>query len=347
MSDQSEKSQSKESTFPSWEPEPGISIRSLHGPESIDSFASIIPFSGNSKWSILQTFQVDENELLHLALNQGLAEIELNLDKGNEEELNEIMAGVNPEMIVLHLNYRSGPTMVNGFYSFKSFLAKKNIDIQLVKGSFRCPGIQPFPYLAMDIAEQLPGFSFYYLETTQRKEQNGYSDQLASIFRPLLLLLEGGHFDVKTILKKTVFRVFVENDFVADLAKIRSFYRIWNLITDELELPDIDPYLEVSISPSAFGEDLYFNLIRSSAAALSAITAGAPRVHIPTKITRQKNAPSDPAAFLSRMHVNIGHLLEHESHLDKVKDPAAGSYLIEELTEKLAAEAWAKIRKGL
>ena len=47
------------------------------------------------------------------------------------------------------------------------------------------------------------------------------------------------------------------------------------------------------------------------------------------------------AQYLSLIHIcNQQLLLKEESHFDKVIDPAAGSYYIENLTVSIAKQAW-------
>ncbi len=48
-------------------------------------------------------------------------------------------------------------------------------------------------------------------------------------------------------------------------------------------------------------------------------------------------APSEDSDFGGRIARNIGHLLQQESHLDRVADAAAGSYYLETLTKDLLA----------
>jgi methylmalonyl-CoA mutase len=46
------------------------------------------------------------------------------------------------------------------------------------------------------------------------------------------------------------------------------------------------------------------------------------------------------SALAERMARNIGLLMKHESHLDKVADPSAGAYWIEQATARLVEAAW-------
>ena len=45
--------------------------------------------------------------------------------------------------------------------------------------------------------------------------------------------------------------------------------------------------------------------------------------------------------FTRRIARNVQNMLKLEAHLDRVSDPAAGSYYMEKLTRILAEKAWA------
>jgi methylmalonyl-CoA mutase len=74
--------------------------------------------------------------------------------------------------------------------------------------------------------------------------------------------------------------------------------------------------------------DLYTNLLRVTTEALSAAAGGCDRLMV------------EPFGFDPHLAVNVQHILQEESHLDAVADPAGGSYYIEALTDSLAREAW-------
>ena len=53
----------------------------------------------------------------------------------------------------------------------------------------------------------------------------------------------------------------------------------------------------------------------------------------------------EATSFTNRMTRNLQHLLKMESYLHRVIDPGAGSYYIEQLTEKLAEKAWTRFQE--
>ncbi|MEM9992405.1 MAG: methylmalonyl-CoA mutase family protein, partial [Bacteroidota bacterium] len=71
----------------------------------------------------------------------------------------------------------------------------------------------------------------------------------------------------------------------------------------------------------------------------SAVVGGTDRLTIlPADFDKQNT-------FTTRIARNVQHLLQLESYLDRVGDPAAGSYYLETLTDKLAVAAWQKFQQ--
>lgn len=82
--------------------------------------------------------------------------------------------------------------------------------------------------------------------------------------------------------------------------------------------------------------DPYVNMLRTQTEAMSAVLGGADSVTVlPFDAIYEQ-----PTAFAERIARNQQALLKEEAHLDKIADPAAGSYYIETLTASIAEQAW-------
>jgi methylmalonyl-CoA mutase len=82
--------------------------------------------------------------------------------------------------------------------------------------------------------------------------------------------------------------------------------------------------------------DAHVNLLRTQTEAMSAALAGVDSMTV-TPFNKTYETPDD---FSERIARNQQLLLKEESHFDKVVDPAAGSYYIENLTVAIAQQAW-------
>jgi len=76
-------------------------------------------------------------------------------------------------------------------------------------------------------------------------------------------------------------------------------------------------------------------LISNTTQAMAAILGGCDLL---TVVPPAKNGSVD--ANLQRISRNVSHILKHESFLDRVNDPVAGSYYLEELTQGMMKQTW-------
>ncbi|MBI1221289.1 MAG: hypothetical protein GC180_01690 [Bacteroidetes bacterium] len=92
------------------------------------------------------------------------------------------------------------------------------------------------------------------------------------------------------------------------------------------------------ISSSLYMSDLdrYSNLLRLTTAAMSAVSGGANSVQLNSF---SKNS-EDSESFKSRITRNIQLVLLHETGIGDVRDAAAGSYFLEEMSFRLAEQTW-------
>ena len=82
--------------------------------------------------------------------------------------------------------------------------------------------------------------------------------------------------------------------------------------------------------------DAHVNLLRTQTEAMSAAIAGVNSITV-SPFDKAYQTPDD---FSERIARNQQLLLKEESHLNRIVDPAAGSYYIENLTVAIAKQAW-------
>ena len=130
-----------------------------------------------------------------------------------------------------------------------------------------------------------------------------------------------------------------------EIAKFRAARLLWAKIVEAYKAPIFTAALKnaakmnVSAETSRFNMtifDAYVNLLRTQTETMSAALAGVDEITVtPFDITFEK-----PTDFAERIARNQQLLLKEEAHFDKIVDPAAGSYYLENLTNSIAAEAW-------
>jgi methylmalonyl-CoA mutase len=141
------------------------------------------------------------------------------------------------------------------------------------------------------------------------------------------------------VCRRLRFVTAVGRDLFMETAKLRALRLMWTRITalcgvsvDAAAAP-----IHAVTSPRCLTvRDPWVNILRGTANLYSAVIGGADVVTV---------LPFDSVIGRSeelarRLAVNTNHILLEESHIDFVRDPAAGSYFVERLTSDLVAAAW-------
>jgi len=140
---------------------------------------------------------------------------------------------------------------------------------------------------------------------------------------------------ITNINQPIVFEISVGTNYFFEIAKLRALRILFNLIAKEYN-HKFDCHLLVS--PSKRNKTIYdynVNMLRTTTECMSAILGGADAIaNLPYDALYHKDNE-----FGDRIARNQLLILKHESHFDKVNNPADGSYYIESLTNQLAEKA--------
>ncbi len=132
------------------------------------------------------------------------------------------------------------------------------------------------------------------------------------------------------------FSFAIGSSYFLQIAKLRAFRLLWARVAESFgaAIP-----LTLHTRTSRWNKsiyDAYNNVLRTTTEAMSAAIGGADTIHVePFDFTFRQ-----PTAASERLAHNVHLVLKHEAYLDRVGDPAAGSYYVETLTDSLAREAW-------
>lgn len=183
--------------------------------------------------------------------------------------------------------------------------------------------------------KSLPGFR---LVTLHDAEADGMAAALAKQLQRaktyLDSLIDAGY-QAADILPAFQFEVEVSTDYFFEIARLRALRRLWQIIAAEYGVEKAPVYIHVANEPVTDAKDEYYDMIRHTTQCMAAVIGGADSICI----TPHKGA-ANKSSFLQRIARNVQLLLKHESHLDKVADPLAGSWYLESLTKQLALQAW-------
>lgn len=150
-----------------------------------------------------------------------------------------------------------------------------------------------------------------------------------------MTLLTDAYRTAEEVAMRIKFNMCVSSNFFMEIAKFRAARMLWAQIVKQYGADEAAAKMLVNATTSRFNQTIYdahVNLLRSQTETFSACVAGVDSI-----VTTPFDTPyKTPDTFSERIARNQQFLLKEESHMDKVVDPAGGSYYVEELTVAIA-----------
>jgi len=277
----------------------------------------------------------------------------------SDNELAQLLDKI--DMSVYPVDFRL-PSGANTFFeTLNAYLTAQNYDTKTIKGSINISPLnhltakggfeqhqdQDFKSLAETIKEHhsnYPLFRFITIDARLFVEagasvtaEMGYGLSMASEY---LASLSSHGLAVDTILNNLKVQLGIGPNYFLEIAKIRAFRMLWAQMASAYGAPGDDAKkVFLHSTSSKYNKTLYdpyVNMLRLTTEAMSAIAGGCDALTV---------QPFDEiygynTSFADRIARNTQIILKEEAHFDKTIDPAAGSYYIEQLTDKLAEKAW-------
>jgi len=196
----------------------------------------------------------------------------------------------------------------------------------------------------IDAAAELPGLKVIGIDSVMLNNAGAYICQelgyaLAWGAEWLTALTDAG-LTADAVAPRIKFNMGIGSNYFMELAKFRAARMLWAQIVKQYAPATDEPCkMTVHAATSRFNQavyDAHVNLLRSQTETMSAALAGVDSITV-TPFDAPYKTPDE---FSERIARNQQFLLKEESHLDKVVDPAGGSYYVETLTASIAAEAW-------
>jgi methylmalonyl-CoA mutase len=153
-----------------------------------------------------------------------------------------------------------------------------------------------------------------------------------------LRTLEAGGVALDDARRMIFFRLAADADQFLTMAKFRAIRKLWARVENACGLAPQPAFVSAATAWRMLTRrDAYVNMLRATVAVFAAALGGADAI----AVLPHTAALGLPDRFARRVARNTQLILQEESHLAKVADPAAGSGGVEDLTAKLCAAAWA------
>lgn len=203
------------------------------------------------------------------------------------------------------------------------------------------------PGLVREVSERLPGSTAVVVSTLPYQEAG--ADLVSELGFAVATLLEyaraaaSDSLGAAQLLSRTTLRLAVGCQVFPEIAKLRAARVLWRAVAGALGLdrvPDLELHA-VGSRRTYSRREPRLNLLRATQQAVAAACGGAAAISLPA-FDAVDRAASETGRRLAR---TIPLVLEHEGGLGRVGDPAAGSYLVEAATTRLAEDAWRLARE--
>ncbi|HHY73119.1 MAG TPA: methylmalonyl-CoA mutase [Bacillus bacterium] len=144
---------------------------------------------------------------------------------------------------------------------------------------------------------------------------------------------------IDEIAKQIYFSFAVGSNVFMEIAKLRAARLLWSKIVESFGGSKDAQKMYIHARTSSWTKtvyDPYVNMLRTTTEAFAGAVGGANSMHV---------SPFDEAirasdTFSRRIARNTQIILQEESYLNKIVDPAGGSWYVESLTDAVAKKAW-------
>ena len=363
-----------------WRTNEGFKVRPYYRAENLDDLNYLdvmpaeFPYTRGTKadsndWEIVQNVTETEpakaNEVALASIKGGATMISFTMQGvKTAQDLATMLAGLDLTKVGVQFTRPQGRA-VQLTKDFIAYLEANHIDKAAVKGGIAYDGIScclrhgKFPTsekAAMDTAIELvnltadmPNFKVVNVRGIQMHnggativQELGYTLGIANEY---LAYATSNGLTVEQMAKKMEVTLSIASNYFMEIAKLRAFRLLWATMVCQYQ-PKCDCACKVRINSVASSwnktlYDPYVNMLRTTTEGMAASLGGADTIALQPFDVAFKHDDD----FSRRISRNVQIILKEESYFNKVVDPAAGSYYIENLTDSLAEHAWKQFQE--
>ncbi|MDD2634709.1 MAG: methylmalonyl-CoA mutase family protein [Bacteroidales bacterium] len=314
-------------------------------------------------WEIRQDIKVKDiastNKLAHKLIKGGVTSLGFIIENEiNENDFTGLMQGINPEKIAINFisNALTGKnvsmlasySIKNGYDTSKiaGFNDFDSLGYMLINGNTYCgdENCKCAESMLKEYGKTLSSFRLISVNAKHFKNAGSSSVQelafgLAMGTEYLRKFINEG-FTVDEIAPKLQFNFAAGTNYFIEIAKIRAARLLWAKIVEANNPKNLkSAKIFINTETSLWNKtvyDPYVNMLRSTTEAMSAILGGTNSLNV----NPFDSVFADQTEFSLRIARNTQIIIKEEAHFDKVSDPGAGSYYIENITSSIVENAW-------
>jgi len=303
-----------------------------------------LPLDANSKnnewlsgldYSLINIENINEYIKFHTAFGLQSAVIQIT---NSSVDLDKLFKGIDIGQFELIFNTSFGIDLILFLENFKDYLERNQVNNKKIVFTVRLPINRPF--MLMELYKyasiNFPKINFYF--KTDREYSYEPVKYLVETFDTLTDYISKSNVD-KDILSwyfdRMKIHFFLTENFLAGIAMLRAFKIVCANYTKAYGIKPKNARIILGINHDAFTGDENDDLIIATIIIMAGAIAGAYSIN---PAPAEQNI-SDPANTM-RLFLNIQNIMKLESNMALVQDALAGSYAIEDLTDKIAEAVW-------
>ena len=320
--------------------------------------------AGPLLWKNIERIAVEDaasaNKAAIEALNSGADGLMFDLTGKEHIDIGKLLNNILPlHCSVSFMADRDAARLIKGYFTFES---ENHIETARLAGSLNYDPIKNFTLkgqMADDgfaILKEIIGITdvarhFYGLTVNTKHLTDAGATLVQEVAFGLNIAVEyidrlsDMGLSTGQVMKNMAFFMGIGTDYFPEVAKLRAMRVLFYKIAESYGLKNFRPGdLHIHSVSSAWTKtiyDPYVNMLRNTTEAMSAILGGCNAL----TISPYDEHFESPTPFSKRISRNISNILKEESFFDKVADPAAGSYYIENITDKIIEKSWELFRE--
>ncbi|MDA3823738.1 MAG: methylmalonyl-CoA mutase family protein [Bacteroidales bacterium] len=343
-----------------WRTDEGFDVQPYYRQEDLNEL-NPTEIDTHKDWLIRQDYASKKspeewNPVIKKAIELGIQSLGLNM-KGlksiDAASIKKILSGIQVEDIELNFYELENP--VETFSALLEYLQTNHLKPSALRGSL---GIDPLGMLSANgeydeaalaqlatlIKEndKLPSLKLLSIDAgllqnggSTLSQELGFGLAMANEY---IAKLEELGCSPEAVINTITFSFVTGPNYFMEIAKLRAARKLWEVICTEWGVKDSPTMIIYSRSASwnLTVYDANVNMLRTTTEAMSASLGGSDSI----SVVPYDSSFREENDFSLRIAKNTQIILKDEAHLNKVADPSAGSYYIEQLTDKLAEQAW-------
>ena len=358
-----------------WRTDEGFKVRPYYRAEDLKAvdYLNVLPNefpftrgakANNNHWDIVQDIKITDiataNKIATDAVKAGATAVAFNMKEvKNGNDLAKLLNGIDLTKVGVTFRHVCGRA-IEITNDFISYLDNNHIDKKTVRGTISFDGIScclrngkfitneaDVMNIAIELVKlttDMPNFKVVNIRGLQMHnggatnvQELGYTLGIANEY---LAYATAHGLTVDQMAKKMEVTLSIASNYFMEIAKLRAFRMLWATMVNAYT-PECDCACKVRINSVASTwnktiYDPYVNMLRTTTEGMAAAIGGADSIALQPFDVAYK-ADDD---FSRRISRNVQIILKEESYFDKVVDPAAGSYYIENLTDSIAENTW-------